>query len=424
MLPEDGFHRLAVSDWRQFGNVSIEFHPRLTILTGANASGKSTLLGILARHLSWMRQYSYAPERNRSGVGWGALGPRRTRRMLEAGGTWADIGSLAYSNGMETRINVPAAGSMVRQGYDLYLPTQQPVTGVFLNSHRSANGNYVPVPSIPTLFAAPDAMFEQYTNEVRTHWQGQWTGRSSQLALKEALMAAAVFGGGGSESVDFNAEAAAVWSGFQAVLAAVLPANLGFSKIRVRVPDVILETRTGDFVLDDASGGVAAIIEIAWQIFLRSRGHGSFTVLIDEPENHLHPSLQREILPSLLRAFPGVQFIVATHSPFVVTATPESAVFVLDYNDENRVESRQLDYANKAAGADETLKRVLGLPSTLPIWAEVRFDEIVSRHLNGSITPDQFAALRVELKNNGLEGDFPEAVSQVIDSHKTQQASE
>lgn len=405
-----------VSDWRQFGSVDIQFHPRLTILTGANASGKSTLLGILARHLSWTRQYSYAPDRKQGGSGWAALGPRRTKRMLKEGGAWADIGALTYANDIETRINVPAAGSTVRQGYDLYLPNQQPVTGVFLNSHRFVNGNYVAVPAIPTLFAAPDQMFEQYTNELRIQWQGQWTGRSSQMALKEALMAAAVFGGRGSEFVDFNPEAAAVWSGFQTVLAAVLPPSLGFTKMRVRVPDVILETTTGDFVLDDASGGVAAIVEVAWQIFLRSRGHDSFTVLLDEPENHLHPSLQREILPSLLRAFPGVQFVVATHSPFVVTATPESAVFVLDYNDDHRVESRQLDYVNKAAGADETLKRVLGLPSTLPIWAEARFDEIIARHLHGSVTPEQLAALRSELKDNGLESEFPDAVSQIVDS--------
>jgi hypothetical protein len=344
--------------------------------------------------------------------------------MLEEGGSWADIGSLTYANNVETRINVPAAGSSVRQGYDLYMPNQQPVTGVFLNSHRSANGNYVAVPSIPTLFVAPDEMFESYTNELRTQWQGQWTGRSSQLALKEALMAAAVFGGRGSESVDFNPDAATVWTGFQTVLAAVLPKSLGFTKMRVRVPDVILETKTGDFVLDDASGGVAAIVEVAWQIFLRSRGHESFTVLLDEPENHLHPSLQREILPSLLRAFPGVQFIVATHSPFVVTATPESAVFVLDYNDENRVESRQLDYTNKAANADETLKRVLGLPSTLPIWAEARFEEIIGRHLHGSVTSEQLADLRTELKANGLEGDFPEAVSQIVDRQEIQRTSE
>jgi len=40
-------------------------------------------------------------------------------------------------------------------------------------------------------------------------------------------------------------------------------------------------------------------------------------VLIDEIEKHLHIRLQKEILPALLRLFPGVQFIVSSHSPFL-----------------------------------------------------------------------------------------------------------
>ena len=40
-------------------------------------------------------------------------------------------------------------------------------------------------------------------------------------------------------------------------------------------------------------------------------------VLIDEIEKHLHIKLQKEILPSLLKLFPGIQFIVSSHSPFL-----------------------------------------------------------------------------------------------------------
>lgn len=40
-------------------------------------------------------------------------------------------------------------------------------------------------------------------------------------------------------------------------------------------------------------------------------------VLIDEIEKHLHIRLQKEILPGLLILFPGIQFIVSSHSPFL-----------------------------------------------------------------------------------------------------------
>ena len=38
-------------------------------------------------------------------------------------------------------------------------------------------------------------------------------------------------------------------------------------------------------------------------------------VVIDEVELHLHSNLQKEILPSLIKLFPKVQFIITTHSP-------------------------------------------------------------------------------------------------------------
>ena len=41
-------------------------------------------------------------------------------------------------------------------------------------------------------------------------------------------------------------------------------------------------------------------------------------VLIDEVNLHLHPTWQRAIVGALLRAFPRVQFVGTTHSPFII----------------------------------------------------------------------------------------------------------
>lgn len=35
------FKFMEISEWQQFDNVAIEFHDRLTVLTGANGSGKN-----------------------------------------------------------------------------------------------------------------------------------------------------------------------------------------------------------------------------------------------------------------------------------------------------------------------------------------------------------------------------------------------
>lgn len=51
-------------------------------------------------------------------------------------------------------------------------------------------------------------------------------------------------------------------------------------------------------------------------------------VIIDEIEQHLHPKLQSKILPSLRDNFPHVQFIVATHSPLVLSSSQSKALFL------------------------------------------------------------------------------------------------
>jgi predicted ATP-binding protein involved in virulence len=55
-------------------------------------------------------------------------------------------------------------------------------------------------------------------------------------------------------------------------------------------------------------------------------------VLIDEIDLHLHPSWQQRILPDLLRTFPGIQFIVTTHSPQVLTTVRRENIRVIGPN--------------------------------------------------------------------------------------------
>lgn len=52
-------------------------------------------------------------------------------------------------------------------------------------------------------------------------------------------------------------------------------------------------------------------------------------VLIDEVDAHLHPAWQQKIVPGLNKAFPKIQFIVSTHSPFVVGEVKPSSIFML-----------------------------------------------------------------------------------------------
>lgn len=57
--------------------------------------------------------------------------------------------------------------------------------------------------------------------------------------------------------------------------------------------------------------------------------HEEAVVLVDELDLHLHPKWQRDIVPTLSKVFPRVQFIVTTHSPHVLQSMAEVNLYVL-----------------------------------------------------------------------------------------------
>jgi predicted ATP-binding protein involved in virulence len=52
--------------------------------------------------------------------------------------------------------------------------------------------------------------------------------------------------------------------------------------------------------------------------------------MIDELDLHLHPTWQRHVVSDLKRAFPNIQFVVTTHSPFIVQSLKSDELVILD----------------------------------------------------------------------------------------------
>lgn len=57
-------------------------------------------------------------------------------------------------------------------------------------------------------------------------------------------------------------------------------------------------------------------------------------VLIDELDLHLHPKWQKKVVDDLKRTFPKIQFVVTTHSPFIIQSLKAEEVIRLDGNQE------------------------------------------------------------------------------------------
>ena len=63
-------------------------------------------------------------------------------------------------------------------------------------------------------------------------------------------------------------------------------------------------------------------------------------VLIDEPGAHLHPELHERLLPALLALYPNLQFVLATHSAPIISSAPD--VWVHDLRNQEGTSSNGL----------------------------------------------------------------------------------
>ena len=49
--PDVHFSKLILNNWQQFESIDIDIHDRLTIVTGANGCGKTTILNLFSIHV-------------------------------------------------------------------------------------------------------------------------------------------------------------------------------------------------------------------------------------------------------------------------------------------------------------------------------------------------------------------------------------
>lgn len=432
--------KLHLSDWNQFEEVNIKFHPRVTILTGTNGAGKSTILRLIAKQIGWdyeeVAKLAFTKNKSQFLAG---LNLQRVLNFAESSieikkKFWETENSLNWHDTIEIDSIVMGTLETEKGIFKYYVPeevhsasyhvetrfkyfedvpevgyNEDIINGVNISSHRQPY-SYVRVEEIPLRIEDTKELYNEYLRSIQTRTLNKkyYSDSASPVHyMKKSLMSLAIFGEGNS-LVEPNLEFKKKFEGFAEVLSNILPKHIGFKKIKIESGEVVLKTDSGDFLIDAVSGGIGALIDLAWQVFAFNEDSSDFTVVIDEIENHLHPSMQREILPNLINAFPKAQFIISTHSPFVVNSIKDTYVYALKYNEQNRVVSLNLDFDNSGKDAFDILKDVLGVPVTMPVWLENEIDEAIKDFDTKSLDLESYNRLKSYLKNKGLEEYLPE----------------
>ena len=401
------FSSIKIDKWQQFENVEISFHEKLTVITGANGSGKTTILNILAKHFGWDVQSLATPEKDKGAKIWKWI----TGLFSENDNSDHNaIGEIEYFDGKKANLTIPRQNSAQ---YQVQIQNQQNVECFFIPSHRSVF-RYQALNNIPTQGTIGKRQaFDKVSGSNRSRYFGG-NDQSSSFYMKETLVSWNIFGRG-NEDMEPSEKLLEYYKGFEDVLKIILPREIGFKKFVIRNFEVVLECDSGNFIIDAASGGISAIVDMAWQIYMYSTEKEiPFTVLIDEIENHLHPTMQRRILSDFVKAFPSVSFIVSTHSPLIVGSVKDSEVYVLRFNEARKIITQKLDLVNKAKTATEILDEVLGVSFTMPIWAEEKLNEIVSKYAKAEITEKTFTDMRTELSKVGLEKLIPKSIANIV----------
>ncbi|MCP2322492.1 ABC-type multidrug transport system ATPase subunit [Hamadaea flava] len=136
-------------------------------------------------------------------------------------------------------------------------------------------------------------------------------------------------------------------------------------------------------------------------------------VLIDEPELHLDLVAQRAVGFRLKEAFPGVQFVVATHSPYACQAA-DVAIRLDPGRTPFRADDDLLHRVIFGSGDDAAQSELFGVVSPYSDGARRLREELVALEmavLDGTATPAQaerFADLRALLTSS------PEARSEEV----------
>jgi hypothetical protein len=139
--------------------------------------------------------------------------------------------------------------------------------------------------------------------------------------------------------------------------------------------DLYLTGRNGNKIPVDAlsSGEIEALTMLGRHIIGSLNGG---IVFIDEPELHLHPAWQRNILKALVKVLPGTQLVIATHSPQILGGINAESVFVLQ-RDSGKVTIHKANYAY-GLDSNRVLEELMDVPERLPEVKEKLHDIFVA----------------------------------------------
>lgn len=171
--------------------------------------------------------------------------------------------------------------------------------------------------------------------------------------------------------------------------------------------DFLMDKGEQQFSINQLSDGekcyLTLVGDIARMLAMTNRGEsnplaGKGCILIDEVDLHLHPVWQSEILGRLTQIFPGCQFVITTHSPFVVSNVrpfADDKFFLMEQCLAQEVEGNT--YGRRI---DQILLEFFHVSSLRNAEVEATIDKIWERLSTGDSTSAEYVQMKDWLRSH------------------------
>lgn len=114
--------------------------------------------------------------------------------------------------------------------------------------------------------------------------------------------------------------------------------RLNFNRKSLRME--IIQGNRECIILERLPSGYASVLAVYTELVMLSelgrteKNEIRGIVLIDEIDAHLHVTVQKKVFDFFSTSFPGIQFIISTHSPFVVQSVSDAIIYNLSTNEQ------------------------------------------------------------------------------------------
>lgn len=422
--------KVTLKNFRCFKQFEIDLHPQLTVLVGLNGSGKTAILDGIAAGLSPVLRYLSSADQRLSAAGAGIRdtdfrlvpqGKKSGRERWSAssyaqvviettdGLRWDEWRPSGKKKGIapEEKVGHRALADRLADVHASLNAAERQLLPVFAyygaqrgsieipQRLRSAKENYEhPTAALVDSLDPRSNIREMLTwfeqeeaSELRKNKGKPAEDWDLSLALEAVREAILLLLNGGFENPYFNefhrfvVESAADGTPFQVSqlsqgYQAMLALGMDFAR-RLALANDHLDICQNASAVDDLLDSLQAISRpidgIATGIATK---FAPAVMLVDEIDLHLHPAWQQRVLSDLMRAFPGTQFIVTTHSPQVLTSADSECIRVIqDETDQETGEVRAVAKSGfpqtKGVASSDLLAEIMGV-SPIPDLPEAR----------------------------------------------------